>query len=83
MKKPNEPLHSKPFPIYIGLQEQLYEHWVLVQDEFGWNPFILTVWALLHSSTSERKQLIFYGFIGAIDDGFLTNQGTRSILIIL
>ena len=43
MKKPNEPLHSKPFPIYIGLQEQLYEPWVLVQDEFGWNPFILTV----------------------------------------
>ena len=43
MKKPNEPLHSKPSPIYIGLQEQLYEPWVLVQDAFGWHPFILTV----------------------------------------
>ena len=83
MKKPNEPLHSKPSPIYIGLQEQLYEPWVLVQDEFGWHPFILTVRALLHSSTSERKQLVFHGFISAINYGFLTNHGAFSILIIL
>ena len=38
---------------------------------------------LLRSSTSERKQLIFHGFIGAINDGFLTNHGALSILIIL
>ena len=29
------PSQLKPSPIYVGLQEQLYEPWVLVQDAFG------------------------------------------------
>ena len=40
----------------VGLQEQLYEPWVLVQDAFGWHLFILKGWASLHSSTSERER---------------------------
>ena len=41
--------------MYLGLQEQLYEPWVLVQEAFGWQLFILTAWASPHSSMSERE----------------------------
>ena len=34
-KKPNVPWQLKPFPIYVELQEQLFEPWVLMQDAFG------------------------------------------------
>ena len=40
----------------VGLPEQLYEPWVLVQDAFGWHLLILKGCASLHSSTSEREQ---------------------------
>ena len=41
-EKLNSPSQLKPSPISVGLQEQLYEPWVLVQDAFGWHTFILT-----------------------------------------
>ena len=40
-KKPNVPWQLKPFPIYVELQEQLFEPWVLMQDAFGRQLFIL------------------------------------------
>ena len=40
-------------PLYVGLQEQLYEPWVLIQEAFWWHLFIF-VGASLHSSMSER-----------------------------
>ena len=58
-KKPNVPLHSKPLPVYVGLQKQLYEPWVLMQEAFGWHFFILISWPSLHSSMSEREQAYF------------------------
>ena len=45
--------------MYLGLQEQLYEPWVLVQEAFGSQSFILTVWALLHSSMSVREHTYY------------------------
>ena len=45
--------------MYLGLQEQLYEPWVLVQEAFGSQLFILTVWALLHSSMSVREHTYY------------------------
>ena len=45
--------------MYLGLQEQLYEPWVLVQEAFGWHLFILTAWASLHSSMSEREHTYY------------------------
>ena len=45
--------------MYLGLQEQLYEPLVLVQEAFGSQLFILTAWALLHSSMSEREQTYY------------------------
>ena len=38
----NVPLHLKPSPVYLGIQEQLYEPCVLVQEVFGWHLLILT-----------------------------------------
>ena len=48
-KKPNLPLQSKPSPMYPGLQVQMYEPLVLVQEAFWWQTFIL------HSSMSGRE----------------------------
>ena len=42
--------------MYVGLQEQLYEPGVLMQEAFGWHSFILIS---LHSSMSEREQVYF------------------------
>ena len=41
--------------MYLDLQEQMYEPWVLVQEAFGSQSFILTVSALLHSSMSVTE----------------------------
>ena len=45
--------------MYLGSQEQLYEPWVLVQEACGWHMFILTAWASLHSSMSEREHTYY------------------------
>ena len=53
-QKINVPSQLKPFPMCFGLQEQLYEPWLLMHEAFGWHLFILEEWASLHSSMSER-----------------------------
>ena len=45
--------------MYLGLQEQLYEPWVLLQEAFGWQLFIFAAWASLHSSMSERENTYY------------------------
>ena len=55
----NVPLHLKPSPTYLGIQEQLYEPCVLVQEAFGWHLLISTACASLHSSTSEREHTYY------------------------
>ena len=55
MAETNLPSQLKPSPMSLGLQEQLYEPWVLMQEAFRWHSFILKEWASLHSSMSERQ----------------------------
>lgn len=55
----NVPLHLKPSPTYLGIQEQLYDPCVLVQEAFGWHLLISTACASLHSSTSEREHTYY------------------------
>ena len=45
--------------MYLGLQEQLYEPWMLVQEALRSQLFILTVWALLYSSMSVREHTYY------------------------
>ena len=49
-KRPNLPSQFNPSPMYPGLQVQLYEPWVLVQEALWWQTFIL------HSSMSGRQK---------------------------
>ena len=51
-KRPNLPSQFNPSPIYPGLQVQLYEPWVLVQEALWWQTFIL------HSSMFGRQKNI-------------------------
>ena len=57
--KTNVPSHSKPFPMYVGLQEQLYEPCVLIQEAFWWHSLISVLPLSLHSSISEKEQVYF------------------------
>ena len=45
--------------MYVGLQEQFYEPWVLRQEAFGRHSFILISWPPWHSSISGREQAFF------------------------